>query len=256
MSPADVSSRSEFFDALKAGDYSTVEVLLARDPALVHAQSEDGTKPAMIARYYGEDRIAELLVERGAEIDIFAATVLGRMRDLQSLLDATPDLIHSYSPDGWTALHLAGHFGCAKSAETLLDRGADIGALSHNRNGNTPLHAALAGRRRDVALLLIERGTKVSAVDAQGWTPLHLAAHWGNADLVRILLDRGASPNAATNQGITPLVLASQQGHSEVVELLRERGADSQANAFLKCVQEQAHGDAGQGPAGDDGQEL
>ncbi len=41
MSHADESTRTEFFDAVKAGNQEAVEALLARDPALVHAQTDD-----------------------------------------------------------------------------------------------------------------------------------------------------------------------------------------------------------------------
>ena len=36
---------------------------------------------------------------------------------------------------------------------------------------NTPLHAAVAGGRTDVALLLIQRGAEVNAVDSGRHTP-------------------------------------------------------------------------------------
>ncbi|RDJ93583.1 ankyrin repeat domain-containing protein [Lacticaseibacillus rhamnosus] len=48
--------------------------------------------------------------------------------------------------------------------------------LPRNPNGNTPLHAALAGDFKLVAGLLIGGGADVNATDAAGWRPLHLAA--------------------------------------------------------------------------------
>jgi ankyrin repeat protein len=94
-------------------------------------------------------------------------------------------------------------------------------ASSRNRQGNTPLHAALAGRRAGTARLLVQRGADVNLPDAAGWTPLHLAAHEGNVEMVRDLLEAGADPHAARGDGQTPLGVALAEGNGEVAGVLR-----------------------------------
>ena len=59
------------------------------------------------------------------------------------------------------------------AAERLLDAGADPSAVSQNSLRNTPLHAALAGKHTDVALLLIARGADVNAIDAAPYAAPH-----------------------------------------------------------------------------------
>ena len=59
------------------------------------------------------------------------------------------------------------------------DAGADVHTVSRNSLGNTPLHAATAGRHVEVALALLGRGANAAAVDAGGYTPLQIATQNG-----------------------------------------------------------------------------
>lgn len=215
--------RREVVAAIKSRDVDRVRALLDRDPSLVHARADTGEPLVLMAVYYGAREVAELLRSRGAELDLFAAAALGDAVRVRQCLDADPRAVGSYSPDGWTPLHLAAYFGHREVAELLLARGADLAAPSRNRMANTPLHAALAGRRCDVARLLIEAGADVNVPDGAGWTPLHHAAHGGAADVVALLLDRGADPGARSETGQTALELARERGHGDVVKLLEVR---------------------------------
>ena len=55
------------------------------------------------------------------------------------------------SAGGWTALHLAAHYGQPEVVRLLLAAGADVDALAENGEANTPLMAAVAGNRVDIA---------------------------------------------------------------------------------------------------------
>ncbi len=83
----------------------------------------------------------------------------------------------------------------------LLAHDADVAARSRNNNGNTPLHAALAGNHKMVAGLLIGRGGDVNATDAAGWRPLHLAAANNNIDAIKALVAQGADVAAGQRRG-------------------------------------------------------
>lgn len=134
----------ELFAAVKAGDAGRIESLLRDDPALANARDESGISALLTAIYYGRGDIADLLVARGADVDLFAAAALGRTERLEALLRANSALVHSYSPDGWTSLHLAAFFGHPDAVTVLLARGAGVRAVSRNSTGNTPFHSALA----------------------------------------------------------------------------------------------------------------
>jgi ankyrin repeat protein len=206
-------------DAAKAGDGTRVRELLRDDASLAGARTETGETPLMAALYRGHRAVVDILLAAGARIDVFAAAALGRQDDLRVAL-GNPGAVNSVSYDGWTPLHLASFFGHLDAAETVIDAGAPVSALSNNSLKNTPLHAAAAGGHRDVALRLIERGADVTLPDAGGHTPLHIAAENGLVDVVRALLARGADPLAVDAEDKTPLSRAAAKNRNEVVDAI------------------------------------
>ena len=160
-------------------------------------------------------------VTRGAVLDVFEAAAAGDADRVRTLLDANGSLRDAHAPDGWTPLHLAGHFRQRAVIELLLARGADVNAVSHNADANAPLHAAVAGGA-DVALLrrLIKAGARVNHRQSGGYTALHEAAAVGNADVVRMLLEAGAQPDARNGQDHTPAELACDGGHVALADNL------------------------------------
>jgi len=198
--------------------------MVTADPALVEARSRNGESAILTAVYHGQKQIVNLLVARGAALTIFEASAAGEVERVERLIDASEPL-DGYSPDGWTPLHLAAFFGHAKIIEMLLAADADVAARSRNSNGNTPLHAALAGNHKFAAGLLIGRGADVDAVDAAGWRPLHIAAANNNLDAMKALIAQGADVQAANTDGQTPLSLAQEKNLREAAALLRRHGA-------------------------------
>lgn len=162
------------FEAAKTGEVAQVREIISRHPELRSARRDSGETPLMAALYRGQRDVVQLLIDSGAELDVFAAAATGRLRELTGALSAA-DAVSAYSYDGWTALHLAAFFGHPDAARSLLDAGADVNAVSRNTLTNTPLHAAAAGKHVDVALLLLDRGASCGTVDAGGYTPLQIA---------------------------------------------------------------------------------
>jgi uncharacterized protein len=213
--------RQILVDAIKGGDGDAVEALVLAHPDLVDTPTDDGLHPAVLAMYYGKKRVADLLVRHGAHLDPFGAATVGLPDDMADFLASDPSLARAYSPDGWTLLHLASHFGHRSIVELLLDAGADTAALAHNAQANTPLQAALAGGQMAVAELLLDRGADPNGAREDGLTPLHLAAMIGDPAMVRLLLDRGAAIDVPTKAGKTALELATDAGNTEAAEILR-----------------------------------
>jgi ankyrin repeat protein len=197
--------------------------MVSAEPTLIDARSRSGDSAILTAVYHRQKEIVNLLVARGATLSIFEACAAGELERVERTL--TPATINTYSPDGWTPLHLAAFFGHPKITELLLAQHADVAARSRNANGNTPLHAALAGNHKLVAGLLIGRGADVNAADAQGWRPLHLAAANNNLDAITALIAQGADVTAGNGEGLTPLSLAQEKNHREAAALLRKHGA-------------------------------
>ncbi len=214
----------DIMGAVRAGDAERVRELIHGNPDLVNTRDGAGNSPVLTAVYYNSPEVAELLIEQGATLDIYEAAATGRVERVRELVDANASFISSYSHDGWTPLHLAAFFGHREVAEHLLDRGADLHAVSKNGMSNTPLHAAVANGKREVVELLLSRGADPNGV-ARGWTPLHLAAQNGDVALAELFLVHGADPNPASEPGKSPLALARAEGHEAVAVLLQQHGA-------------------------------
>jgi ankyrin repeat protein len=185
----------EVFAAVARGNGPRLEEILDRDPPAVNARNERGDSLLLAAAYAGRREIFELLLRRGAGVNLFEAAALGLDETAREILGRDPGLVKAHSHDGWTALHLAAFFGHRDLAALLLDQGADVNARSQSERfarDNTPLHAAAANRHVEVAGLLLERGAEVNAKDGSGFTPLALAANSRSDLLMLLLLEKGA----------------------------------------------------------------
>jgi uncharacterized protein len=152
------------------------------------------------ALYRGEeDRARELA--RGTELDVFEAAALGETAQLRELLDGDPTRANAFGEDGFHPLGLACFFGRLDGARLLLERGADVNALSRNEHIQTAaIHAAAASG---------ETGADEST----------------RYDLVRLVLDCGADPNLPQGGGFRAIDAARQNGDERLERLLKEYGA-------------------------------
>lgn len=219
---------AELFTAIRAGDTAKVTSLLDSDPGLLDAKDENGLSALTIAKYSRKDTIAQMLVDRGANLDILSASILGLQSRVVELLAQDRGLVNSYSSDGWTPLHVAAFFGQKEIAEVLLANGADVHARSRNAMGNTPLHAAVAARNGDVIPVLLAHGADVNARQLGGFVPLHSAAQAGDVELASLLIAHGADVKARAENNQNSLDLAMTKGHQAMVDLLDLHGASQQ----------------------------
>jgi uncharacterized protein len=216
-----------FHEHVKGGDLVRVQAAVAEDPSLLDATNEAGQSAFLLAKYYGQQQTADYLLGLNPKLSVFDACVAGVDLALEEV-DRDRSLLGAHSPDGWTPLHLAAFFGHADLAAALLKRGASVDARSTNAMRNTPLHAAVAGRRIEVIRLLLARNADVNARQEGGWTALHGAAQNGDRDAVEALLAHGADANARAENNQAPLDLALMKGHQGIAALLEELGAKLQ----------------------------
>ena len=215
-----MTASQELYEAIKTGDRIKVEALLDAAPELVNGGGASGMAPLMLAIYARRAEIAELLVSRGAEVNIWTAAAMSDRTVVERELNANPTLIASYSSDGWTPLHLAAFFGHKDLAEFLVDRGADIHARSENTMCNFPLHAAVAGRHTEVAAILLTHGAEVDGRQVSGYTALHSAAANGDESTILLLLAHEAKRDLRNEEGKTPMDMARERNQTRAVELL------------------------------------
>uniref|UniRef100_A0ABD2XU59 Uncharacterized protein n=1 Tax=Trichogramma kaykai TaxID=54128 RepID=A0ABD2XU59_9HYME len=188
-------------------------------PVQVDARDWMGNTPLRLAFDYGDMRMAELLLRKGAN----------------------PNSV--YSSNGSTLLHVF--------CETYFDGGLleqffklcddlhkTVPVDVFNNRGETPLNLVLLNRNEKKAELLLRRGANVNLVNSEGSTLLHVICNKDRDDksakmLFKICDDihQMVQVNAEDNDGNTPLQLAVANLLPNTVDVLLNHGAD-----LSKCL--------------------
>ncbi len=233
------SSTDEIISAAVKGDAQRVAALLDADPSLATASNMMGSTAVHAAHYSGHDSVVQLLLSRGRTCDGFLASDLGLVAELRKELDRDPLLPKRFNAAGSTPLHGACYWGSAECARLLLERGADVNAVTRDSFLQiSPLGCAVASPdvpnpSQDEAVvlslveLLLRHGADPNGRRRDGMTPLHSAAYRGHLRVIRALLQAGADINARAyddvgpHSGQTPLDTALALGQTAAAELLR-----------------------------------
>ena len=218
-----MSNIEKFFQAIQAGDESTVKALLDAEPGLAGTKNGQGLSAVLAAVYTGRNAIRDLLLARGMPLELHEAAAAGHLARVKQIVDANPALAKSYSPDGFPVFALAAVFGHREIAEHLLQNGADVNAAATNGSGYTALTGAATNGRTELVAWLLANGANPNHRYGPGYTPLLAAAANGRLDTVKVLLEHGADLRAAANDGQTAASLAEARGHKKVAEFLRGR---------------------------------
>ena len=124
------------FEAAAFGREARLEGLLAADPSLATAFSDDGFTALHLAVFGEQEGAARVLLAHGADVDAVATSEIARVTPLgtaafvrsvplaRRLLDAGAD-VNRAGGDGFTALHSAAQSGDEPLVRLLLERGAD-----------------------------------------------------------------------------------------------------------------------------------
>jgi len=211
---------TDFFQAIRAGNRDEVEHLLLLHPELIHAR-EKGLSPALLAAYHLEPNLANFLADKIATLSVFEAAAIGRITHLVRLLARDPELVNSYSDDGFQPLGLACFFGHLDAADYLVRAGANVNSASNNEQGFTPLHSAVAGRHIPIMKMLLKNGANPNVRDGSGNTPLHTAAFNGDLESIQALILGGADLKIRNANGKIPFDLAAEKGRVQAAELLK-----------------------------------
>jgi hypothetical protein len=100
LSPDDVHE----FVRTAHGGLEEVRAMLDREPALVNAAWDwgggDWETGLGAAAHMGRRDIADLLLDRGARLDLFAAAMLGHVEIVRAIVDAYPAMRDAAGPHG------------------------------------------------------------------------------------------------------------------------------------------------------------
>ena len=198
--------------AVENGHLQTVRMLLQN--GALQGDSMEGATPLVIALQYKHPDIALLLMEDGWD---------------------DPKVDAKVPSDGSSALFVASLYGFEAVVERLIERKAKINI--RNRQGATPLSAALSKNYDDIVSILIEAGASLETDDEteHSKSALHTAVQSKSLTLVKKVMSKYKTKkekktivNAKGQDDQTPLHLAvTSTGPVSIVDYLLELGADT-----------------------------
>jgi ankyrin repeat protein len=210
----------QLFDAIKAGKADEVRQLVQQNPALKQARDASGASAVLVAAYNMKPEVVTALLDLGAPVDIFEASVLGKVDRIQEILKSDRNRASEYAPDGFTPVALAAFFGQPAAANALIAAGADVNAAAKNGLKVAALHAAVAGGKLEIVKAVLEAGADPNAQQQAGFRAIHEAGTKANRALAELLIAHGADPSLPNDEGKTAIDLAREKGHAEFADWL------------------------------------
>lgn len=226
--------------AIRSGQIDVVTMLLDKGSDVL-GRGINGDLPIHVAAEQGEERIARLLIERGASATacndhggtaLHARGLNGGSMDVPALLLLEGADVNARNTDSETPLLKTLKSSFAKFnpdlsyAHFLLDSGANVDV--EDADGNTPLHHLVERYHEwapalDLARRMIERRAEVDARNSWGNTPMHGIRYRFSQnrltdgcqtaiELASVLLNAGADFDAENDEGETPRKIALGTG--------------------------------------------
>ena len=244
--------------ACSHGNLETAQVLLDHG-AEPNAQNADGQTPLHRVSQDShidepdDPRVAQLMLERGANVNaldqdhetpLHLALYKSNTKTVQVLLGDHDINVNVENVRGQTPLHLASLLVFTDQGskpdgpevvQLLLGLGANVNA--RDKDLASPLHLAssrASSLASHVALVLLDNGADVNAVNIHGQNSLHILLQEPNAlnlgeGLARLLLDRGVDVHGRDKDETTPLHLACYNARVGIAMMLLDHGAQVKA---------------------------
>ncbi len=230
----------ELSNAIIASDEDRVKFLIGKG-ADVNKQDSQGWTPLANAARQRKDKIAEILLENGANPNLSSdgttPLIAAVMRDSVPTIDVLLKhgaKIEEPGPEGYRPLSMAIADSRYDAAKALIEHGADINAAS-GEDGLTPLIVAAAqtgpaegarfvpGSTRpiDIAKMLVDGGADVNAQAKNGMTALMVAATHNSPPMIGLLMDAGADPDLKNSLGQTATDVAKINGNEEAGQAIK-----------------------------------
>jgi len=220
--------------ALEAGHVATASILVHRfqkdTSSRTSIDSEKKCKksrnmtPLQIATMNGFEKLARLLVEKGAKVDerhdsdtpLCLASLKGYGEIVTILTNHDAD-VDARCASQMTPLQIATVNGFEKLVRILVEKGAKV---DERHDGDTPLCLASLKGYSEIVTILIDHEADVNSRCAYQMTPLHCASLFSHAKVARALIRKHADIEAADEKNVTPLIAASLSGSASIVKML------------------------------------
>jgi ankyrin repeat protein len=227
-------------EAVRLG-ITDIAVILINRGADMEVRDSGGNTPFMESVKAGNTETAKLLARMGAspmtrnangDTPLHAAVLREDTATINALLGMGVS-IHARNTQNKTPFQIAlSHSGAMVSDLLTRDR-----INSADDFGNSPLHIALQERVAVSTLrIIIDKGTRLSAVDSNGRIPLRLAADLNEWELAKVLSDAGSDPFSAAVDNKTAGEIAIARGNDAIRSVFSGRAIsakDGSGNTVL-----------------------
>jgi ankyrin repeat protein len=132
------------FDLARSGTAEKMEEYLNKHPDHVNLISEHGSSPFLLAAYRGNNEVANLLIEKGA------------------------DLTYCYGEG--SAIYALIYKNNAELLEAILKKGVNVNDTCQFQQLGYPIHFALTLQRYDALSLILKYNANLNITDQQGRT--------------------------------------------------------------------------------------
>ena len=149
----------DVFDAARNGNIERMQALIKLKPDTINTKNQNGFTPLILACYYRQKNIVELLINQGANLEtdspegpaLLAAVYRGDVEIANLILSQKANLNVTNS-EGTTALMFAVMAGNLEMVKLLLNNGADKNKLS--KHGHTALTLAKKYDFKEIEIIL------------------------------------------------------------------------------------------------------
>lgn len=190
--------------------------ILLENGADVNQVSPDGSTALHAAALFGFEDLADLLIQKGANI---FATGQGGLP------------VNSTELDWATTLEIASMIQLNITEEEVMEGRSKIREMLEQATVTVaytkPYVAVMINNQEALKASLEQTGVDLNALDpASGSSILTATTFFADGEIARILLEAGADPNLKNRDGGTPLHAAVFLGKADIVEQLLANGAD------------------------------
>ena len=165
----------DFFETAAVGKAADLRCQLDADTSRIKARNSFGWTALHMASFAGNVANVELLLDRGADVNVRAETKF-----------------HN------TPLQVALLTGEYDAAKVLVEHGAD--ALVRQNKGFTPMHEAAFMGRIDIIQLLLDHGAELNSRTDDGRSPMSEAMRNNRTEAVEYLKSKGAVDDPAAGK--------------------------------------------------------
>ncbi|KAJ6227061.1 ankyrin repeat [Anaeramoeba flamelloides] len=209
--------------------------MLIRSGANTELRDFDGLTAYEIARLKGNKILCDQFLSLKGDSLIHKAAKEKNQKEVLRILKQNSLEAQNIDKFGKTPLHISAEMGDIPTIKILLNYGANINALSFNKN--PPLYTAIKEDHIDTVKFLVKKGAEININERADvvLSALHLAVERDNLPIVKYLLSQGSFINERMKiqEGITALIIAVQRQNREILKELYKKKKQSKQNFRL-----------------------